>query len=244
MSSNLADGWQKGGVLKISRIYPDPATGKYDYLGTKGQKIEWEMVPMGELFVEEGTLPGDDPSTPSAVPTAPSGIRPAVGPRPWSGCAAGIAILDAEKNFEPVAFLQFNKDSPDQYPVTKIDDDHWEVTFDKVFSPGHEIGFSPDGRFLCMMNNLRENNCWVFDSSDPDPRNWKKIAHVEDPLWRGKYPNPFHMVFSMDSSKLYLSVLHPSPAASGIMVVDTKTWTIKKEIQGIGPDLQTPGDHL
>ena len=44
----------------------------------------------------------------------------------------------------------------------------------------------------------------------------------------------------IDSSKLYLSVLHPSPAASGVMVVDTATWTIKKEIQGIGPDLQTP----
>ena len=88
-----------------------------------------------------------------------------------------------------------------------------------------------------MMNNLRENNCSVFNSSDPDPRNWKKIAHIEDPLWRGKYPNPFHMVFSMDSSKLYLSVLHPAPASSGVMVVDTKTWMIKKEIQGIGPVL-------
>ena len=31
----------------------------------------------------------------------------------------------------------------------------------------------------------------------------------------GKYPNPFHMVFSMDGSKLYLSILHPSPAAIG-----------------------------
>ena len=121
--------------------------------------------------------------------------------------------------------------------MKKIDNDHWEVTFDRIFSPGHEIGFSPDGRFLCMMNNLRENNCSVFDSSDPDPRNWKKIAHIEDPLWVGKYPNPFHMVFSMDGSKLYLSILHPSPAASGIMVVDTKTWKIKKEIQGIGPDM-------
>ena len=90
-----------------------------------------------------------------------------------------------------------------------------------------------------MMNNLRENNCSVFDSSDPDPRNWKKIAHIEDPLWVGKYPNPFHMVFSMDGSKLYLSILHPSPAASGVMVVDTKTWKIKKEIQGIGPGMQT-----
>jgi len=46
-------------------------------------------------------------------------------------------------------------------------------------------------------------------------------------------------VFSMDGSKLYLSILHPSPARSGVMVIDTSTWTIKKEIQGIGPDMQT-----
>ncbi len=166
---NLSEAWQKGGVLKISKIYPDPATGKYDYRGTKGQKIEWEMVPMGELFVEEGTLPGDDVfSLCGADGTIwhPSGR--------WASTivrlCGGQLILDAEKNFEPVTFLQFNKDAPNQYPVKKIDNDHWEVTFDKIFSPGHEIGFSPDGRFLCMMNNLRENNCSVFDSSDPDPR--------------------------------------------------------------------------
>lgn len=129
----------------------------------------------------------------------------------------GIAILDAEKYFEPAAFLQFNTNSPDQYEVVRIDDDHWEVTFDKIHSPGHEIGFSPDGRFSCMMNNLRENNFSVFDSSASDPRNWKKVAHVEDPLWRGKYPNPFHMVFSLESKKLYLSVLHPAPASSGVI---------------------------
>jgi hypothetical protein len=235
---NLADGWKKGGVLKISKIYPDPKTGKYDYLGTKGQKIEWEMVPMGELFVEEGTIPGDDVH---GLTGADGTIWHPTGR--WASTVVrlcgGQMILDAEKNFEPVTFLQFNKDAPNQYPVSRIDDDHWEVKFDQIFSPGHEVGFSPDGRFLCMMNNLRENNCSVFDSSDPDPRKWKKIAHVEDPLWRGKYPNPFHMVFSLDSSKLYLSILHPSPATSGVMVVDTKTWQIKKEIQGIGPDMQT-----
>lgn len=237
-TTSMSECWQKGGTLKISKIYPDEATGKYDYLGTKGQKIEWEMVPMGELFVEEGTIPGDDPH---GLTGADGTIWHSSGR--WAATVirlcGGIVILDAEKNFSPVAFVQFNKDSPDQYPVQKIDDDHWEVTFDKIFSPGHEIGFSPDGRFLCMMNNLRENNCGVFDSSDPDPTKWRKIAHIEDPLWRGKYPNPFHMVFSLDGSKLYLSVLHPSPAASGIMVVDTGTWTIRKEIQGIGPDLQT-----
>ena len=235
---NLPEAWQKGGVLKISKIYPDPGTGRYDYLGTKGQKIEWEMVPMGELFVEEGTIPGDDVFSLSGADGTiwhPTGR--------WASTVVrlcgGQMILDAENDFEPVTFLNFNKDAPNQQPVTKIDNDHWEVKFDKIFSPGHEIGFSPDGRFLCMMNNLRENNCAVFDSSDPDPRNWKKIAHVEDPLWRGKYPNPFHMVFSMDSSKLYLSILHPSPASSGIMVVDTNTWKIRKEIQNIGPDMQT-----
>ncbi len=237
-SSNISEGWQKGGVLKISKIYPDPATGKFDLQGTKGQKIEWEMVPMGELFVEEGTIPGDSPHTLTGADGTiwhPSGRWAATVIR----LCGGVVILDAEANFDPVAFLQFNKASPSQYAVAKIDKDNWEVKFDKIFSPGHEIGFSPNGKFLCMMNNLRENNCGVFDTSDPDPTKWKKIAHIEDPLWRGKYPNPFHMVFSMDGSKLYLSVLHPSPAASGVMVVDTSTWTILKEIQGIGPDLQT-----
>jgi thiocyanate desulfurase len=238
-SSTLSRAWQDGGVLTISRIYPDKTTGKFDYTGTKGQKIEWEMVPMGELFVEEGTLPGADPMSLCGADGTiwhPSGRWAATVVR----LCGGVAVLDAEKNFEPVTFLQFNKGSPGQYPVVKVDGDHWTITFDKIHSPGHEIGFSPDGRYLCMMNNLRENNCGVFLSADPDPRKWKKIAHVEDPLWRGKYPNPFHMVFSLDSKKLYLSVLYPSPAASGIMVVDTESWKIIKEIQGIGPDLQTP----
>ena len=97
---NLAEGWQKGGVLKISKIYPDPATGKYDYRGTKGQKIEWEMVPMGELFVEEGTIPGDDVHGLCGADGTiwhPSGR--------WASTVirlcGGQLILDAEKNFEP-----------------------------------------------------------------------------------------------------------------------------------------------
>jgi len=48
----------------------------------------------------------------------------------------GIAILDAERNFEPAAFLQFNASSQDQYEVVKTAEDHWEVTFDKIHSPG------------------------------------------------------------------------------------------------------------
>jgi thiocyanate desulfurase len=235
----LRDAWMKGGTLTIKKIYPDPKTGLYDYRGTKGNKIDWEMVPMGELFVEEGATPGDAPlSLTGADGTIwhPEGRWAATVVR----LCGGICILDPEKNFDPAAFLQFNKDSQDQYAVEQIDKDTWKVVFDKIHSPGHEIGFSPDGKFLVMMNNLRENNCSIFSCTDPDPTKWRKVAHVEDPLWRGKYPNPFHMVFSLDSSKLYLSILHPSPAFSGIMVVDTKTWTIIKEIQGIGPDLQTP----
>jgi hypothetical protein len=237
--ADLRDAWIKGGTLTISKIYPDERTGLYDYRGTKGNKIDWEMVPMGELFVEEGSLPG---AAPLSLTGADGTIWHPEGR--WAATVVrlcgGICILDPEKNFDPAAFLQFNKDSQDQYPVEQIDKDTWKVVFDKIHSPGHEIGFSPDGKFLVMMNNLRENNCSIFSCSDPDPTKWRKVAHVEDPLWRGKYPNPFHMVFSMDSSKLYLSILHPSPAFSGIMVVDTKTWTILKEIQGIGPDLQTP----
>jgi hypothetical protein len=32
--------------------------------------------------------------------------------------------------------------------------------------------------------------------------------------------------------ELYLSILHPAPARSGVMVVDTNTWTVKKRDPG------------
>jgi hypothetical protein len=118
----LRDAWMKGGTLTIKKIYPDPKTGLYDYKGTKGNKIDWEMVPMGELFVEEGSLPGDAPLTLTGADGTiwhPEGRWAATVVR----LCGGICILDPEKGFEPAAFLQFNKDSQDQYPVEQIDKD-------------------------------------------------------------------------------------------------------------------------
>src|SRR5207249_662095 len=117
--------------------------------------------------------------------------------------------------------------------------DNWEIAFDDVKCPAHESGFSPDGKFFTMMNNLRQNNMAVFDTSDADPRKWKKAAFVRDNTWVGEYPCPFHVTFSMDGSKMFVSVLHPKPANSGSVVVDTKTWKIVKKFENIGPDCQT-----
>jgi hypothetical protein len=80
-STNLSECWQKGGTLTISKIYPDQTTGMFDYRGTKGQKIEWEMVPMGEYLVEENQIPGNSPIR-FPAPTGPSGIPRADGPPP------------------------------------------------------------------------------------------------------------------------------------------------------------------
>ena len=124
------------------------ATGKYDYLGTKGQKIEWEMVPMGELFVEEGTIPAMMPlrsdrrrrhDLASERPLGGDGraaVRRHRHPRRGEQLRAGGLPAVQQGLAGPISGRR------------KIDNDHWEVTFDKIFSPGHEIGFSPDGRFL------------------------------------------------------------------------------------------------
>ena len=71
-------------------------------------------------------LPGDAPLTLTGADGTIWHPR-AAGPRPSCGCAAASASSIREKNFDPVAFLQFNKDSQDQYPVEQIDDDHWKV---------------------------------------------------------------------------------------------------------------------
>ena len=79
----------------------------------------------------------------------------------------------------------------------------------------------------------------VFDCSDQsDPANWRRIASVGDPSWRGAYPNPFHMAFTPDESKMYVTLWWPPPTDNSIAVVDTKTWKIVKE-HVIGPDTHT-----
>jgi hypothetical protein len=45
--------------------------------------------------------------------------------------------------------------------------------------------------------------------------------------------------FSMDGSKMFVSVLYPKSHNSGCCVVDTRTWKIIKKFQNIGPDCQT-----
>ena len=62
---------------------------------------------------------------------------------------------------------------------------------------------------------------------------------MKDPAWTGSTPSPFHVAFSMDGSKMFVSVLHPKPANSAVLVVDTKTWKIIKKFENVGPDCQT-----
>ena len=237
-SSELSKTWWNGGTLRIVRIKPNPLTGKFDLRGTKGIKINWEMVPMGELFVPEGQIPGQAVRTltgADAFVWHPDGRYGAEIIRMLGGCV----VHDSHDNMSPVAYCAFPSESPDQYPVTQVDEDTWEVVIDKVFSPAHELGFSPDGNSLIMMNNGLENSVGVFDSSDPEPINWRKIHQITDPTWGSRYPSPFHMAFTPDSKKLYLVVLSPAPSRSGVMVVDTLTWEPIKEIQNITQDMQS-----
>jgi hypothetical protein len=67
------------------------------------------------------------PSAPSAPPNLPSPPTPL-------------------PSYSPITFLSFNFDTPDQTPVERVDKDTWEVRVDYVGSPGHELGWTPDGK--------------------------------------------------------------------------------------------------
>ena len=172
---------------------------------------------------------------------ARSGIRAAAGRRPWSGCAAASPSSMPENDFDPVAFLQFNKDSPDQYPVEQIDNDHWEVRSTRSIHRATRSASRPTASFLCMMNNLRENNCSVFDIRATLTRRSGRRSRTSRTRCGGASIRTRFTWCSRSTarSSISRSCIRRRPS-SGIMVVDTSTWTIKKEIQGIGPDLQTP----
>lgn len=237
---DLGKAWTEGGTIKIKRLKPTLPDGKYDFLGTKGIKLDWEMVPGGELNVEQGKVTG-------ARPMNVVGIDAFVyDPRGRWGAASlrlpGVSVLFDMKdptNWVPVLGLVGPKGTPDNLPIKKIDDDTYEIKMDKVVSPAHQAGFSPDGKHFVFMNGVRQNNIMVWDASNhADPTKWKKKAIVEDPTWRGAFPNTFHMVFTPDAKKLYVTMWWPSPTPNGIAVVDAINWKLKKTID-LGPDMHT-----
>jgi len=235
----LEENWSKGGTVRLVRLIQPKETGKYDLEGTKGNKINWEMVPMAEYLVYTGQLPGDSPRTLSGLD--------AVVHHPGNRYSALIlrmvsaAVIVDRTTWEPVTCLHNPEGSPDNLPVVKVSSgpDTWEIKFDDLKCVGHEAGFSPDGKIFTMMNNIKQNNMAVFNTADPDPRKWKRFTFVKDPSWVGDYPSPFHLCFSMDGKKMFVSVLYPKPANSGCCVVDTSSWRIIKKFQNIGPDCQT-----
>lgn len=235
-SSELAKAWTGGGKVTIKRLKPG-ADGKYDFQGTKGCKIDWEMVPGGELFVEQGKVTGANPQNTCGLDAFvydPRGKWGAISLR-----LQGVCVIYDREKWEPVAALLGPKDTADQLPLKKIDDDTWEIVMDKVVSPAHQAGFSPDGKSFLFMNGVRQNNIMVWDSSNhADPKSWKKKAVVEHPDWRGSYPNTFHMVFTPNGKKLYVTLWWPSPTPNGIAVVDTTTWKVLKQVD-VGPDMHT-----
>jgi hypothetical protein len=238
-NGSMEANWFNGGTLRITRLIKAKETGKYDLEGTKGNKIDWEMVPMGENLVYTGQLPGDSPRTLSGLDAVVHHPGNRFSSMIIRMCSASV-IIDRQ-SWEPIACLHNPEGSPGNLPVVKVssDPDVWDIQFDDIKCVGHEAGFTPDGKHYLMMNNIRQNNMAVFDTSDLDPRKWKKVTFVKDPKWVGDFPSPFHLCFSMDGSKMFVSVLYPKPANSACYVVDTKTWQIIKKFENIGPDCQT-----
>jgi thiocyanate desulfurase len=241
---NLEENWSKGGTLRIRRLVEAAETGKFDLQGTKGNKIEWEMVPMGEYLVYTGQLPETHEDSERSL----TGLD-AVVHHPGNRYSALIvrmlsaSVIVDRKNWEPICCLHNPEGSADNLPVRKVcsNPDTWEVKFDDVKCVGHEAGFSPSGKNYAMMNNIKQNNMAIFDTEAADPRDWKRITFVRDPDWTPEIesPSPFHLCYSMDGSKMFVSVLHRKGSKSGCCVVDTKTWKIIKKFKNIGPDCQT-----
>lgn len=156
--------WVDGGALTIKRLKPTLAGGKYDYYGLKGIKLEWELVPGGELFAEQGKVPG------SRVIHSCANDAFVYDPRGRWGAASlrtlGLCVVFDRQSWEPVAVLPGPKGTPSQLPLKKVDGDTWQVKMDKVVSPAHQAGFSPDGKYFVFMNGVRQNNIMVWNSGN------------------------------------------------------------------------------
>lgn len=235
-NSELSRAWIDGGTLRIRKMSPP-----FDLKGTKGTKTDWELVPGGELFAEQGKVSG--PRLKNLVALDSLGWDPT---NKRYGVAAlrllGCGVVFDTKTWEPKAVVVGSdkfRGQDYQVPLNKVSSGEWTAKFPFVPTPAHQAGYNPTGDYFVLMNNSRENIMAVIDTRNQnDPTSWKRIAGVGDPSWRGAYPNPFHMAFTPDSKKLYVTLWWPPPTTNSIAVVDTETWKITKDIP-IGPDTHT-----
>jgi len=102
---------------------------------------------MGELFVEEGSLPGDAPLTLTGADGTIC-IRGTVGGDRRAPVRRHLHPRPGEGLSSRAAFLQFNKTRRTSIRSSRFDKDTWRVVFDKIHSPGHEIGFLARRKFL------------------------------------------------------------------------------------------------
>jgi thiocyanate desulfurase len=234
----LEDNWFKGGKVRVTRLLKSPETGLYDYRGTKGNKLDWEMVPMGEYLVYSGQLPGDSVKTLTGADNCVHHPFHPLSLVTLRMFAVGVVI--DRTSMEPVACISSPEGTPkENIPVKKIADGIWDIALDNVVTSGHECGFGPQGKWFTMTNNTRQNSMGVFNCEDRDPRKWTRVGVFKDSHWVGSTPSPFHITYSMDGSKMFVSELHRKPAKSAIVVVDTNNWTTIKRFENVGVDTQT-----
>jgi thiocyanate desulfurase len=234
----LERNWFGGGNVRITRLVEAPETGKYDYRGTKGNKLDWEMVPMGEFLVYTGQLPGDAVRNLTGADNTvhhPGNRFSLVTLRMFA-----VGVVFDRTTMEPIACTSSPDGTPSEnIPVRRVADGIWDIQLDTVITSGHECGFSPNGKWFTMTNNTRQNSMGVFDVSDPNLRKWKRVTQVKDAAWTGSTPSPFHIAYSIDGSKMFVSELHGKPAKSSVLVVDTTTWKTIKRFDNVGVDCQT-----
>src|SRR5262249_44706716 len=116
--NSLERTWVEGGTLRLTRLTEPRETGKYEYEGTRGNKISWEMVPMADLLVERGQIPGAAPQRLpglDAVVHHPGNRYSALILR----MASAALVLDRQ-TWEPVTCLHMPEGSPGNLAVKKV----------------------------------------------------------------------------------------------------------------------------
>ncbi|MHB1174002.1 MAG: twin-arginine translocation signal domain-containing protein [Sulfuriferula sp.] len=211
--------------LNVSHVFPDPATGKFDFQGRKGMKTSHEAMLGEELMPADPTAVFVDAFT--WHPTLPFGailIR-------RLGCCA---IVDT-RTWEVVTLLSTAKGAPDNFPLVKQQGFKWTFSVPSVLTPLHEAGFIPSGEYFLACNNVLQNNIAAYRSTDPNPLKWTKTAFVEG--FGNKYL-PLHMGNVPDSRWAFFTMWARKPNNGYICKVDTKTWKVVAKWD-TGPDPHT-----
>ena len=233
----LQDNWFKGGKVRISRLVKAPETGLYDLSRHEGQQARLGNGADGRISRLHGPAAG---RFVKSLTGADNCVHHPIHPLSLVTLRMfAVGVVFDRTTMEPLAASPRRRGRPRKHSRQEDRRRHLGVHARQCRDLRSRMRFRSAGQMVHHDEQHPAEQHGRLRLPGPRSPQLEARQRLQGLALVGSTPSPFHITYSMDGSKMFVSELHQKPAKSSIVVVDTNTWTTIKRFENVGVDTQT-----